>query len=203
MNDTTSVITPTWAMGLLTFVEEAETEPVTETELRQHIRVEENIETDYLMRLARTGRHVIERMTNRSWAEQVLGIECNVARPILPLPLSAPFQKFEAVQWLDAAGARTEIDPALYYVDYGTIPMSIDLTAAPAANRYLVHYRAGDQAGPPAPDDIRHAILIMARWAYQHPDGMMPETKYKTSGGNVPLMVQTLCNPYLFDTKGW
>ena len=190
-------------MGLLMFVEEAAAEPVTEAELRQHIRVEENIEGDYLMRLARTARHVIERMTNRSWAEQVVGIECNVARPILPLPLSAPFQKFEAVQWVDAAGGRNDIDPAMYYVDYGTIPMSIDLTAAPAANRYLVHYRAGDQAGPPPPDDIKHAILIMARWAYQHPDGMMPETRYKTGGANVPLMVHTLCNPYMFDTKGW
>jgi uncharacterized phiE125 gp8 family phage protein len=203
MNDTTNVITPTWAMGLLTFLEEAETEPVTEGELRQHLRVEENIETDYLMRLARTGRHVIERMTNRSWAEQVISIECSVARPILPLPLSAPLQKFENVQWIDSDGIRHEVDPNLYLVDYGTIPISIDLTAAPAANRYLVVYRAGDKAGPLPPDDIRHAILIMARWAYQHPDGMMPDTKYKTSGGNVPLMVGTLCDPYTYETKGW
>lgn len=202
MNDTANVITPTWAMGLLTFIEEAETEPVTEAELRQHLRVEENIETDYLLRLARIGRHVVERKTNRSWAEQVLGIECTVARPILPLPLSAPFRKFEAVQWFDEAGLGHVIDPLLYTVNYGTIPISIDLTAAPASNRYVVQYRAGDQAGPP-PDDIRHAILIMARWAYQHPDGMMPETKYKASGGDVPLMVLTLCDPYTYETKGW
>jgi hypothetical protein len=32
---------------------------------------------------------------------------------------------------------------------------------------------------------------------------MMPDTKYKTSGGNVPLMVGTLCDPYTYETKGW
>ncbi|MFL6445929.1 MAG: hypothetical protein ACJ713_19080 [Candidatus Sulfotelmatobacter sp.] len=57
----TKVVALQWAMHYLNFISGPEFEPVTEGELRQQLRVDENIETSLLMRLARVSRRVVER----------------------------------------------------------------------------------------------------------------------------------------------
>lgn len=201
----TNVVALQWAMHYLTYLDEGTlVEPVTVTELRQHLRVDDTIEADYLMRLARVARHVIERYTNRSWLEQVLEVACQIRRPILPLPLSFPLRNVEGVWYTEPDGTEQPLSPALYTLALGGVPVHIDLTGAPSSTHYRVRYRAGSVYVPP--EDIRHAILIVAKWAFEQTDGVIPETRFLAQlgrGNQIPPMVALLCDPYRLETFSW
>ncbi|MFL6445930.1 MAG: hypothetical protein ACJ713_19085, partial [Candidatus Sulfotelmatobacter sp.] len=77
----------------------------------------------------------------------------SIKRPVLPLPLSFPLRNIEAVSWWDGNGDEQAVNPALYSLTLGTVPVSIDLGGAPDSVRYAVRYRAGNNL--PIPEYIR------------------------------------------------
>jgi uncharacterized phiE125 gp8 family phage protein len=199
----TAVVALDWALSVLSR-EAATAEPVTEAELRQQLRVDELVEAAYVLRLGRAARHAIERYTHRAWAEQVLAVEVQgINQPVVPLPLSWPFRSIVAVTYIDSNGATQTLNSNAYTLTLGTTPVTLDLAVAPDSSYYKIRYQVGHNAAPP--EDIKHAILALARWLYDQPAGAMPEARYSSqlAGNDMPPMIRMLCDPYRLEVRTW
>ena len=95
------------------------TEPITLAEVRQHLRLPENVAEDALLQsLITTARTYCEHYTRRALAEQTLEVYLDRfpgADPIeLPYP---PLQSVTEIGYRDSTGEETILTPSDYFVN--------------------------------------------------------------------------------------
>jgi uncharacterized phiE125 gp8 family phage protein len=153
------------------FIEGPAVEPITLTEMKDYLRLDDDTQDDLVAGLVKAARLMVECASRRILIEQrwrvVLDRWPRDGRVILPL---APLLAVDGIKVLDASGAATEVPPSLIDGDGAGDPPSIAVTNAPepgkSRNGISIELRAGYGAGPDAvPATLKLAIkILVAHW---------------------------------------
>lgn len=157
-------------------------EPVDINEIKDHLRITNTEEEDYLETLIHTAREVCERRSNRAYIEQTL-IKTFDQWPEFPIELPRPpVQSIEKIEYKDKDGDLTEWDSSNYVLDdYSFIPKiykehnvelpSVELSSANAIQITYIAGYAKDDSGDTTnyrknvPARYKHAIkLLVGEW---------------------------------------
>lgn len=178
-------------------------EPVTAEELVEYLRTPSGAEDlRTLTRLEKTAREWVEKVTHRSLLSQQwemvfdgepLGIEIELRR--------APLISVQSVKSYSTGDVETVFDSSLYTVDVpgsriwlkegGSWPTDLrDFRSL------VIAYTAGyGAAALNVPEEIRHAIMMLAGFLYENREAMASTTEGGL--GKIPLGVTDLLVPYM------
>ncbi|NIX76894.1 head-tail connector protein [Microvirga terricola] len=144
-------------------------EPVTLTEMKAYLRVDDDAEDELIAGLIKASRLMVEAAARRILIAQGwrLMLDRWPEGRTVPLPLS-PVLSIESVRVFDAAGTASEVSAEVIDADLFADPPRLTATAAPerAANGIIIDLRAGyGVASDDVPDPLRLAIkILVARW---------------------------------------
>lgn len=161
---------------MIKIITPVETEPITISEVRQHLRLPDDVnEDDLLLGLIRTARVYCENITRRALAEQTLEIILDRfpdrSRAIaLPCP---PLLSVVEIAYRDSNGVETILPETSYVVDTDREPgrvMSVYGTAWPVftpvpGSGVRIRFVAGYEI---LPATIRHAMLLLIGHWYEN-----------------------------------
>ena len=175
------------------------TEPITVAELKSQARVDISDDDDLLGRLISAARAWVETNTRRALVTQQVTIQtsCFPAIDALKLHVIAPLVSVTSVSYYDTDNVDQLLSSADYIVDSISEPGAVHLVdgeswpstaVRPDAVRILcvVGYGA-------VPEDLKHAVHLMAAHFYEHREGVV----IGTTPSSVPFTVDALIGPYL------
>lgn len=157
-------------------------EPVDINKIKDHLKITNTQEEDYLETLIQTAREVCEKQSNRSYVEQTL-VKTFDSWPEFPIELPRPpLQSVEKIEYEDKDGLLTEWAPTNYIVDdYSFIPKiykdynaelpNVELAKVNAIKITYIAGYAKDDTGDTTnyrkniPARYKHAIkLLVGEW---------------------------------------
>lgn len=160
------------------YVTPPQSEPVSLVELKNHLRVEHDLDNDEITSLGKAARVLTEQYTNQRWITQSLAVCFSEFCTPVELPVS-PVQSVESVQYYDANGALTTLDAAEYQTWLAHLPPRISPTPSgtwPGTQfgkdkAVRVDIVAGYGAAGDVPDGAKAAIRLAVKYWYTKPDG--------------------------------
>lgn len=177
-------------------------EPLTPSELLEHVRELDQDQAGYLADLGAVARQHVEEYCRRALLSQTWKLQLDgfpAERTFLRIP-RPPLQAVTSVKYVDLSGTQVTWDPSNYVVDPASLPGRIHLgyglswpSTRCQANAVEVIYTAGyGDAGDAVPDALRHALkLLVGNW-YEHREPVVTGTIATA----LPLSVQALLGPY-------
>ena len=158
-------------------VSDPETEPVTLDEVKVHLRLDSDLDDDYLSSLIKAAREWAEDFTGRVFITQTwrakYGSWPSDRVFVLPAP---PVQSVESITYVDADDADIEVDSDLYNLELNQTPALVQMTqaaGAPTLSRNRVSSIVveltcgyGDEAVT-TPERVKSAMkLTIAHWYF-------------------------------------
>jgi len=182
------------------------TEPVTNTELKDHLRLDQTTfaeQQSLLDNLIKVARAWVEDVTNRqllqgTWTLYLDEFPGSADTPIRLIKV--PVVSVTSVKYLDTDGTQQtwaaskyrvdkESEPGRIYPAYGEVwPTARDIS-----NAVEVAFVAGYASAGAVPQGIKHAILMLAAHLYEHPEATVPGAGALT---RVPLGVESFVWQY-------
>ncbi len=178
--------------------------PVEVQDAQDQVRVLHDQEATYLQRLLRRATRHCENITRRAFITQtwVLTLDgwddpryatCRVI--YVPRP---PLISVTSIAYLDSNGDSQTLSSANYRVDTQSQPGRIEeaysatwpTTRGVIGDVTITHTAGYGASGASVPDDIQHAVLIMAAAMHEHREG-----EFET-----PRAVLDLLDPYVMET---
>ena len=178
------------------------TEPVTLSEVKDHLRIHWTDEDTMLTRLITVAREAVEQWTNRALITQTwqayydgLGREL-----ILPKPKA---QSVTHVKYYDTTGVATTINTSVYESDLISEPGYITTAygqswpsfTARSTRPVEVQFVAGYGAANTVPEPIKSAILLTIGHYYKHTEGVVVEVASLVHE-TLPLGIMRLLDNY-------
>jgi len=172
------------------YVTPPQSEPVSLVELKNHLRVEHDLDDDEITSLGKAARTLTEQYTSQRWVTQSLAVCFSEFCTPVELPVS-PVQSVASVQYYDANGTLTTLDAAEYQTWLAHLPPRI--SPAPAGvwpntqagkdNAVRVEVVAGYGAASAVPDGAKAAIrLAVGYWYTSRGDGVDPNGRAESLG---------------------
>ena len=156
-----------WHSSIVTIKPDAE--PVTLAQAKTQFRIDRNDEDLFIGDLIKRARSHIERRCNVVFAEQTIQSSCSSFADFSRLP-RGPVKSVEAITYTDINGNMAVLDSAIYTVLRDGLEPSIVLKSGqtwpniqPGSRIVVTAVYGGD-----APDDICHAILLLAGAWYEN-----------------------------------
>ena len=184
-------------------IQDAAVEPVTVTQVKNHLRVTEDLEDIIIAGLITSARKVVEQITRRALIHQTwkLFLDGFPTRDSIELPYP-PLAEVVSVDYYDANGELQTLDPALDQTDNRSTPGEIVLSATGAwpavesdkVNAVQVEYIAGYGATAAAvPEPIRLAIIHLASHWFENREPFSQSQLFQ-----VPATFELILMPYRF-----
>lgn len=154
---------------------EPETEPVSTSDMKDHLRIDTSTEDTLISSYATTARQVLERMTRRSFITQTITLKFDSFPTKIRLP-RPPAISITSIQYVDTDGATQTWSSSEYDVDTSLQPASIEPSydydypdTRKQANAVTVTYTAGYGASSTdVPEGLRLAIKLLAGTFYEN-----------------------------------
>ena len=172
-------------------------EPVTLLEAKEHLRVTDSNEDDYITSLIQVAREYCEKYEHRAYCLQTVTVHYDSFGSKMLLPMN-PAISIESITYIDSAGDTQTLDTSLYELDNYSCPAFIypaynasypsvrDIT-----NTITVTYLAGYDSDPSnaedVPERIKHAIKLIIGHLYENRE----ETTEK-SLNTIPMSAKNL-----------
>jgi uncharacterized phiE125 gp8 family phage protein len=181
-------------------------EPVGLPVVKQHLRLDTDVDDTLLTTYATVARMMVESYLNRvlvtqtlTWTVQEVDPRRTEALLWMPTTLELPRGKVQSVTSVttrDATGADTVLDPSNYTVDLNLAPARLRVTYGSVVGEVMhvqIVYVAGYGAAADVPPPIQQAILIMTTFMYENRGD---------TDGELPRAVEWLCDPYRIHSFG-
>lgn len=186
-----------------TLVTDSAVEPVTVTEIRNHLRLTDTLEDSLIDALIVSARKVVEQITRRALINQTWRLYLDdfphQAHIDLPFP---PLASVSSVKYYDQDGVLQTLDASIYQTDNRSAPGKIVLTESGAwpsteldkVNAVEVEFIAGYGAsGAAVPNPIRLAIIHLASHWFENREPYSTNQHY-----TIPATFEYLLMPYRF-----
>lgn len=176
-------------------------EPLTLTEAKLHLRVDDSDDDDLIEGLIQAAREWVENHTRRSLVRRTLELRLDCFPAEIRLPRQ-PVASVTSVTYTDQDGNAATASAAIYQVDtYGTPPRIVLVSGATwptpkvgAINAVTVEYIAGYAPGETSPTDhaanvpqaIKAAAKLLIGYWYEN----------REAAGQVPMAVKALLAPF-------
>ena len=169
-------------MGIRVTTEPA-IEPVTLSEAKLHLRIDDTTDDDMVENLIKSARRSAEIETNRSFITQTVALTLANWQSIIELPRSR-VQSVTSVKYFDTAGNQNTVDASNYQVDlsvdpgrlapvYGYTWPTIEPRTFEAVE---IIYQAGyGDATTDVEEEIRQAILMLVTHLYENRSAVVCE----------------------------
>ena len=152
-------------------------EPVTVSELKDHLRISDSVDDARLETLIAVAREVVEIDARRSLISQTWTLECDNWPPLyleLPMP---PLASVTSIKYVDTGGTQQTWSSAEYEVDTSSEPGIVRLAYGQSfpdirgdERGIEVIYVAGyGTTASSVPDMLKHAIKLQAEMQYDCP----------------------------------
>jgi uncharacterized phiE125 gp8 family phage protein len=149
-------------------------EPVALAEMKAHLRVDVADDDALIQSKIAAARQYAEQYTRRSFITQTWELVLDRALAELEVPLP-PLQEVTKIEVVDAAGARTEVPAASYWVELGggscgrvRLADGCSWPSHRGFGSFIVTFKAGyGDAGADVPEKIREAIMKRAALLYE------------------------------------
>lgn len=175
-------------------------EPVTLAKVKEHLRIDQNVEDTYLTSLITAARVAAENRTQRTLIQTTWRYTLDSFPDAVPLP-NPPIIGVTTLQYKDTNGALLTLDPQDYIVDtarepgwivpaYGKqFPQTYD-----EINSVIVTYTAGyGTTAAEVPEPIKQWILLAIGDMYDMSRSLSSEKNLQPSP-----FVDSLLHPYMF-----
>lgn len=186
----------------LTLVTPPADEPLTASELLEHVRELDPAQAGYLAELGAVARQHVEDYCRRAlctqtWRLQLDAFPADQSFLRLPRP---PLQAVTSVQYVDQSGTLVTWASSNYVVDPDSLPGRLHLAYGVSwpsprcqANAVRVTYTAGyGDAGDAVPEALRHALKLLVGAWYEHREPLVTGAIATT----LPFSVQALLGPF-------
>jgi len=141
-------------------------EPITLTQAKVHLRVDDDSSDDLITALIVAARQYAEKYTNRAFITQTLRAYFDNFTPVIRLPRPL-LQSVTSVKYIDTNGTEQTVSSSLYKVDVASQPSRVVPVFGevwPSAryeiNAVYVEYVAGYGVAAAVPDDIKQAMYL-------------------------------------------
>lgn len=155
-------------------------EPVTASQLREHLRIDSDAEDDYLLRKFGEARTWAEGYLRRAIAQQTLEVAFDEIEEPLILPYAAPLVSITSMKYLDSSGVEQTLSTSVYSVDDYSEPARISLaydqswpTYRSIPNTIKVRYVAG-YASDAVPTPIITGLELLTGDLYTRRENSSP-----------------------------
>lgn len=181
--------------------------PVTSDDLRSHLWTvhDGHSSAEYLELLIKAATSHIEQITWRKLVQQEWRVylqswpndTSNVHHDCVMLPFGSVLS-VDAVRWLDSDGVDHLIDAGDYIAAVaGSEPMVVPLAGWPSGDLFAVdpirvNFTAGFGDAAAVPDDLKHAVRLLAAHWYEVREAVMVGTTVR----KVPFAVDALIAPW-------
>lgn len=183
-------------------VSDAAIEPVTVAEVKNHLRVTDNLEDSLIAALIASARKYVEQITRRALITQTwrLYLDDFPADDCIELPYP-PLASVTSVKYYDANDVLQTLSPSVYQTDNRSTPGEIELvangawpaTAYEKVNSVEIEYIAGYGASATAvPNPIRLAILHLVSHWFENRE------PYGAALSTIPHTFEMILMPYRF-----
>ncbi len=181
--------------------------PVSLSETKAHLRLEETADDAYVERLVEASRLHVEKVTERALVEREVELRTappcsSSARVRLPGGHLQSAAEVTAVAYIDDDGTEQAMDLADVIIVLGgdstpaeLLPASAWPSMAARPDALRVTYSVGWPSPADVPEPLRHAVLLMVSQLYEH---RTPEVTGPTS--TLALSLEALMAPYRFTT---
>ena len=153
-------------------------EPVSLTEAKEHLRITDTVEDDYIESLISVAREWVEKYEHRAYCLQTVTAHYSSFGAKILLPIN-PAIDISSITYIDSTGTEQTLDtdlykldsyacPAFIYPSYGSSYPSVrDIN-----NAITVTYTAGYDASPSNAEDVpsrvKHAIKLIISHLYEN-----------------------------------
>lgn len=181
-------------------------EPVTVALVKQHCRIDTDVDDSLLELYATSARMMVEQYLDRvlitqglTWTIQEMDPRRTEALLWMPTELTLPRGKVQSVTTVttrDADGADAVADPAYYTLDATLVPALLRFTLGVIQGQLQhvkVVYVAGYGLTSAVPKPIINAVLLTTAFLYEHRGDL---------GADLPPAAEWLCNPYRVHSFG-
>jgi len=145
-----------------------DSEPVTLSEAKQHLRVVNSDEDDYIQSLIQTAREDCEKYQNRSYYTQTWKLVFDeLQNDIIELP-RPPVQSIDSIVVIDSDGTSNDVTD--YDTDFISEPARLKINNYPNVelaelNALQITYIAGYSNVSDIPQNVKHAMkLAIGHW---------------------------------------
>ncbi len=155
-------------------------EPVTVSEVRQHLRIDTVEDVELLTSFIVAARVELEELTRRQFLTATWELSCDGFPREFRLP-RVPTQSVESIEYIDVSGTLQILDASVYQVDLISEPARI--REAPGQswpsvehtrlNSVIVTYKAGAPTVSQVPAVLKLAMRMMIGDLYEHREGML------------------------------
>lgn len=177
------------------------TEPVTLSEAKSHLRIDDTSEDTLITALISAARQVCENITRRAFVTQTYRLYINnfpfSRRIVLP---RAKLQSVTHIKYYDVNGNLQTLSDTNYYVDTYSEPGEVYLkdeftwpiVQSGRINAVEIEYVVGYGVAANVPEAIKSAIKIYIAHLFEHREPIITGT----SQSNVPMSVEYILMPY-------
>jgi uncharacterized phiE125 gp8 family phage protein len=176
------------------------TEPITLLEAKNHVRVDDDADDNYITLLITAAREYCEGYTGRALATQTLEEQLDAfpCADYIELP-RPPLQSVTSVKYTDSGGTETTMTVTTQYVvdadsTVGRIVLPYGVTWPTATlstvNPIKIRYTAGYYASNLIPKSIKQAMLLLIGHWYKNREAV------GEAGGPIAFAVQSLLSMY-------
>ncbi len=153
-------------------------EPVTLSEMKEHLRITDSTEDDFIITLIQVAREYCEHYENRAYCLQTVTAKYSAFGERIILPVN-PVIEIESITYIDNSGitqtldsSQYEIDnyscPAFVYPAYGISFPNVRDVPNPITITYTAGYDAEPSLGEDVPARVKHAIKLLVGHLYEH-----------------------------------
>lgn len=176
-------------------------EPVSVLDAQSHLRVDSDVDEDYVAGLIVAARQWCEQYCNRSFVTQTLALRLDAVPAFGWIELRRPpVQSVTSVAYVDAAGVTQTLPPTDYVASLHGLPPRI-LPAFGGAwpttriqpDAMTVTYVAGYGAASAVPAPIRQAMLLLIGHYYENRESVV----VGKAANELPMAVESLLAPYV------
>jgi uncharacterized phiE125 gp8 family phage protein len=160
----------------ITLITEPETEPVSLTEIKEHLRLDDNDSDGELLDLIKEGRRYVEGITGRALITQTWEFRLDAFCLSLNIP-KPPLQAVSSIQYQDANNATQTLNSSNYTVDIYSQPARVvqsNTGTYPATyndlNAVTITYDAGyGNSASDVPGVFKRAIKLYVEMMFDNP----------------------------------
>lgn len=181
-------------------------EPVSTSDLKEHLRLDHDLEMARLDSYLRAASRHIEQSIKRSLMAQTWRLVFDRRFPTgeveLPYP---PVQSITSVAYVDAAGASITLDSSAYRLtaggEWGGVVAPAHGTNWPAtrdtSEAATITYVAGHTSPYLVPEDLKHAVMLLAAHWFEHREGVMEGREFMPMPWGVEEIVRAYAMPVI------
>lgn len=147
-------------------------EPLTLTEAKLHLRVNNTLENDLISALIVAARQFVEGYTWRPLMTQTIDVVFDTITDRTILINKAPIQSITSVKYLDSSNVEQTINSSLYVTDLLNSPCRVKLDSIPTMkdtlNAFKIRIVAGYASAAVIPQTYKSAMLLIIGHLYEN-----------------------------------